>query len=44
MNLENKTYAFDLLINILQEHDRALEELASKTERLFREGRRMDRK
>ena len=44
MNLENKTYAFDLLINILQEHDRALEELASKTERLFGEGRRKDRK
>ncbi len=44
MNLENKTYAADLLINILQEHDRALEELASKTERLFREGRRKDRK
>ena len=44
MNLENQTYVIDLLINILQEHDKALEELASKAERLIGERRRMDRK
>jgi hypothetical protein len=43
MDLERKTYAIDLIINILQEHGRALEELASKAERLVELGRRKER-
>jgi hypothetical protein len=43
MDLERKTYAIDLIINTLQEHDRALEELASKAERLVELGRRKER-
>ena len=42
MDLERKTYAIDLIINILQEHDRALEELASKAERLVELERRKE--
>ncbi len=39
MDLKSKSYAIDLLINILKEHDIALEALAAKTERLLGEER-----
>ena len=43
IDLDRKAYAIDLIINILQEHDKSLNELASKTERLVEVGRRKER-
>ncbi len=43
MDLDRKAYAIDLIISILKEHDNALEELASKTERLVELERRNER-
>ena len=42
MDLDSKAYAIDLILNILQEHDKALEGLALKTERLVELGRRKE--
>ncbi len=43
MDLDRKAYTIDLIISILKEHDIALEELASKTERLVELERRNER-